>query len=164
MLKKGLSSYDPNMVSKIDTINKKVKDDLKDKIAKNQRNKSVELDERGRTMDQTRQAPRELTMQERELQKEKRRVFRSFFSSLTKGNIEGTRKAMKRKYDELYDLNNTKQAKLDKLYLELGQVAFVNLEDQINLKSHRDSAKKEKAGSELYQGRPYDTIMDCQST
>jgi|TARA_B110000285_G_scaffold120879_1_gene136712 hypothetical protein len=59
-------------------------------------------------MDQTRQAPRELTMQERELQKEKRRVFRSFFSSLTKGNIEGTRKAMKRKYDELYDLNNTK--------------------------------------------------------
>tara|TARA_B110000285_G_scaffold120879_1_gene136713 strand:- start:2883 stop:3041 length:159 start_codon:yes stop_codon:yes gene_type:complete len=35
MLKKGLSSYDPNMVSKIATINKKVKDDLKDKIAKN---------------------------------------------------------------------------------------------------------------------------------
>jgi hypothetical protein len=84
------------------------------------------------------------------------------------GNLDTQKRKMRTKYDLILDQNNQKQKKLEDLYLQLGQVAYFNMEGE---QTKHDIQKKMKDFSQLqqspqlvYQSKITDSLMYAGAT
>ena len=118
MLKRGLTSFDPKIVESMMNSEKGQKENKRSSTLKEK--KKLILDKKD-------------TMCKDEHDHEygaQKLALITYFQNMPSGSFDIQKKKMKKKLDLLVDQNNTKENKLEQLYLQLGQMAYINLEGE----------------------------------
>jgi hypothetical protein len=113
ILTRGLTSFDPSIIGKIM---------ISDKEAPTKRSKTYKCKHY--------KSPEQIEADKCDSKDAQRLAMITYFNNMPTGSFDIQKKKMKKKLDLIVDLNKQKQEKLESLYLQLGQMTYLNLEGE----------------------------------